>query len=158
MSDDAAAEIEGAEFAGQLFFQLWRACNAHTAAALATIGLTPPRFAVLNYLRNRNGAIQQRIASAMRVDPSTMVALVDELEAAGLAERRPLATDRRAREILLTPKGRRTLKRARELAEQVEEEVLRGLSTPERSVLTGLLRKAIAEAPPPPLWRGEEDD
>lgn len=156
MSDNAPTEIEGAEFAGQLLFRLWRACHTHTAAALATIGLTPPLFAVLNYLRDRNGAIQQRIASAMRVDPSTMVALIDELEAAGLAERRLHAADRRAREIVLTPKGRRTLKRARELAEEAEAEVLRGLSASERDTMTALLRKATATAPPPPLWSGEE--
>jgi DNA-binding MarR family transcriptional regulator len=47
----------------------------------------------------------------MGTDPSTMVSLVDQLEHAGLAQRRPLPEDRRAREILITPKGQRTLKR-----------------------------------------------
>ena len=74
------------------------------------------RTAVLNYLQAHEGAIQQQIGSAMRIDPSTMVALVDQLEGAGLAKRRPHPQDRRAREVLITPKGRRTLMRARELA------------------------------------------
>ena len=150
------AEI--AEFAGQLFFRLWRASHARTAAALESIGLTPALFAILNYLQANEGAIQQQIGSAMGIDPSTMVALIDELERAGLAKRRPHERDRRAREVLLTPKGRRTLKRARELATQVEGDVLQGLSAAERDQLIALLRKAFAAAPPQPPWSSEEGD
>ena len=47
----------------------------------------------------------------MGIDPSTIVTLVDELESAGLAKRRPHPKDRRAREVTLTPKGRRQLER-----------------------------------------------
>ena len=157
MTQGSPVQIEGVEFAGQLFFRLWRACNTQTAAALRTIGLSPATFAVLNHLRGQNGAIQLQIAMAMRIDPSAMVALVDELEASGLAKRRPHAKDRRAREILITAKGRRVLTRARELAEEVEDDVLRGLAERERLDLVALLRKAIAGAPAQPLWRAEED-
>jgi MarR family transcriptional regulator, lower aerobic nicotinate degradation pathway regulator len=158
MPPDSSAEVEVAEFAGQLFFRLWRASHTRTAAALQTIGLTPPLFAVLNYLEARSGAIQQQIGSAMGIDPSTMVSLVDQLERAGLAQRRPLPQDRRAREVLITPKGRRTLKQARELAKQVEGDVLQGLSPAERRQLVTLLRKAFEAAPPQPPWSSEEGD
>jgi DNA-binding MarR family transcriptional regulator len=149
---------DGAEFAGQLFFRLWRASHTQTAAALQAIGLTPALFAVLNYLRGQEGAIQQQIGSAMGIDPSTMVSLVDRLERAGLAKRRPHAQDRRARAVLVTPKGRRTLDRARELAERVEADVLQGLDPAERHQLVALLRKATAAAPPQPPWSAREDD
>jgi DNA-binding MarR family transcriptional regulator len=158
MPADPAVEIEAAEFVGQLFFRLWRATHTQTAAALQTIGLTPALFAVLNYLRAHEGAIQQQIGSAMGIDPSTMVALVDELEGAGLAKRRPLPHDRRAREVLITPKGRRALERGRELARDVEDDVLRGLSTAERRQLLALLRKAWETSPPQPLWSSDEGD
>jgi DNA-binding MarR family transcriptional regulator len=118
--------------------------------------LTPALFAVLNYLRANEGAIQQQVGSAMGTDPSTMVSLVDQLEHAGLAQRRPLPQDRRAREILITPKGQRTLKRARELAEEVEGDVLQGLSPAERRQLVALLRKAFAAAQS--LWSSEEGE
>jgi MarR family transcriptional regulator, lower aerobic nicotinate degradation pathway regulator len=156
MPPDHLAETEVAEFAGQLFFRLWRASHTQTAAALQSIGLTPALFAVLNYLRVHEGAIQQQIGSAMGIDPSTMVSLVDQLELAGLAKRRPHRQDRRAREVLITPTGRRTLKRARELAEQVERDVLQGLSPGERRQLVTLLRKALSAAPPQPPWSSEE--
>lgn len=156
MRPDASTEIEVAEFAGQLFFRLWRASHTQTAAALQSIGLTPALFAVLNYLQAGDGAIQQQIGSAMGIDPSTMVSLVDQLERAGLAKRRPHPQDRRAREVMITLKGQRTLKRARELAEEVEGDVLQGLSPAERRQLVTLLRKALAGAPPQPQWSSEE--
>jgi len=158
MPPDPSAEIEVAEFAGQLFFRLWRASHTQTAAALQSIGLTPALFAVLNYLRARDGAIQQQIGAAMGIDPSTMVSLVDQLGRAGLAKRRPHPQDRRAREILITPKGRRTLKRGRELAEEVEGDVLQGLSPAERRRLVTLLRKAFAAAPKQPPWSSQEGE
>jgi DNA-binding MarR family transcriptional regulator len=158
MPSDPSVESEVAEFAGQLFFRLWRATHTQTAAALQSVGLTPALFAVLNYLRARDGAIQQQIGSVMGIDPSTMVSLVDQLERAELAKRRPHPRDRRAREVLITPKGRRTLKRARELAQEVEGDVLQGLSRDERRQLVTLLRKAFAAAPLQPPWSSAEGD
>lgn len=158
MAPDPSTEIDVAEFAGQLLFRLWRASHTQTAAALQSIGLTPALFAVLNYLGARDGAIQQQIGSAMGIDPSTMVSLVDQLERAGLAKRRPHPQDRRAREVTITPEGRRTLEQARKLAEEVEGVVLEGLSPAERGQLVTLLRKAFAAAPAQPPWSSEEGD
>jgi DNA-binding MarR family transcriptional regulator len=147
-----------AEFAGQLFFRLWRASHMQIADALETVGLTPALFGVLNFLGPRKGAKQQEIGSSMGIDPSTMVSLLDELETAGLAERRPHPTDRRARDVVITPKGRRLLARGRRMANQVDDEVLRGLTVAERRELQRLLRRALETAPPQSLWRAEEGD
>src|SRR5256885_10304833 len=92
-----------AEFAGQLFFRLWRASHTRAADALATVGLTPALFGLLNVIGSREGAIQQELGAAMGIDPSTMVSLIDQLESAGLAKHRPAAHDRRAPEIAITP-------------------------------------------------------
>jgi DNA-binding MarR family transcriptional regulator len=146
------------EFAGQLLFRLWRALHLRTAEALESLGLTTALFALLNVLGAREGAIQQELGSAMGVDPSTMVSLIDQLETAGLAERRPRPTDRRAREVAITPKGRRVLEQARQLAMQVEDDVLRGLSPAERSRMLALLRRALDSAPPQSPWTAEEGD
>jgi len=151
-------DIEIAEFAGQLFFRLWRASHTRVAEAFGSIGLTPALFGILNVLGAREGAIQQEIGSAMGIDPSTMVSLIDQLEAAGLAKRRPHATDRRAREVVITPKGRRLLERGRQMSMQVEDEVLQGLTAAERRQLLTLLRRALSSAPPQSLWRAEEGD
>jgi DNA-binding MarR family transcriptional regulator len=94
----------------------------------------------------------------MGIDPSTMVSLIDELERAGLAKRRPRPGDRRAREVVITPKGRRALERGRQMAVEVEAEVLQGLTAEERSDLMRLLRRALESSPPQSLWRAEEGD
>jgi DNA-binding MarR family transcriptional regulator len=147
---------EVAEFAGQLFFRLWRASHTRTAEALSSVGLTPALLALLNVLGPREGAIQQQLSSDMGIDPSAMVKLINELESAGLAERRRRPGDRRAWEVSITPKGRRTLERARRLATEVEDEVLGGLSAADRRQLLTLLRRALVSAPPEPPWRPEE--
>jgi DNA-binding MarR family transcriptional regulator len=152
------AEGEVAEFAGQLFFRLWRASHTRTAEALKSVGLTPAIFALLNVLGSRDGAIQQELSTEMGIDPSAMVALIDELEDAQLAQRRRRPGDRRAWEIALTPNGRRTLKRARRLATQVEDELLTGLTPDERRTLLALLRRTLQSAPPQPPWHTREGD
>jgi MarR family transcriptional regulator for hemolysin len=146
------------EFAGQLFFRLWRASHVRAADALGSVGLTPALFGLLNVIGARQGAIQQELASAMGIDRSTMVTLIDQLEGAGLAKRRPSATDRRAREIAITPKGRRVLQRSRRMISETEDEVLAGLTAEERSELVSLLRRALESAPAQPLWTSEEGD
>ena len=153
-----ADDIEVAEFAGQLFFRLWRASHTRTVQELGSIGLTPARFAVLNVLGARDGTIQQQLSADMGIDPSAMVKLINELEEAGLAERRRRPNDRRAWEVTITPKGRRTLQRAKRLASDVEDEVLAGLTATDRRQLMTLLRRALAAAPPQPPWRTEEGD
>ena len=76
-------DSEVAEFAGQLFFRLWRASHTRTADALGSIGLTPALFALLNVLGAREGAIQSELSSDMGIDPSAMVKMIDELEGGG---------------------------------------------------------------------------
>ena len=147
-----------AEFAGQLFFRLWRASHTRTAEALKSLGLTPALFGVLNVLGAREGAIQQELSSDMGIDPSTMVSLIDDLETSGLAARRPHPKDRRAWEVAITPQGRQTLERAREMALRVEDDVLGGLSPTERRRLMALLRGALDRAPAQTPWRADEGD
>jgi MarR family transcriptional regulator, lower aerobic nicotinate degradation pathway regulator len=153
----SAAEPPVTEFAGQLLFRLWRAIHTRTADALNTLGLTPALFALLNVLGARDGAIQQQLSSEMGIDPSAMVTLIDELEGAGLAQRRRRPNDRRAWEVSITPDGRRVLQRAKRAAAGVEDEVLAGLAGADRDMLVTLLRRALASVPPQPPWRAEEE-
>ncbi len=153
-----SVDTAASEYAGQLFFRLWRLSHTRTAEALDSLGLTTALFGLLNVLGTHEGAIQQELGATMGIDPSTMVSLIDQLEAAGLAKRRPRPTDRRAREVVITAKGRRVLEKARQLAMQVEDEVLRGLSGADRRQMLALLRRALDSAPPQPLWSAEEGD
>jgi MarR family transcriptional regulator, transcriptional regulator for hemolysin len=158
MPSPPSAEPPVTEFAGQLLFRLWRASHVRVAEVLGSVALTPALFAILNVVGAREGIIQQELGSALGIDRSTMVSLIDQLERAGLAERRPSARDRRAREIAITPEGRRLLKRSRRMIARTEDEVLAGLTSDERSELMRLLRRALGSAPPQPPWTSEEGD
>jgi DNA-binding MarR family transcriptional regulator len=158
MATKPSAEAPVTEFAGQLLFRLWRASHTHAADVLATLDLTPALFALLNVIASRAGAIQQELGVTLGIDRTTMVSLIDQLEGAGLAERRPSAKDRRAREVAITAKGRRLLERARKLLAQAEDDVLTGLTAAERGDLLKLLRTALESAPAQPLWSSAEED
>jgi DNA-binding MarR family transcriptional regulator len=153
-----STDAQVTEFTGQLLFRLWRASHLRAAHVLGTIGLTPALFSLLNVIGAREGAIQQELGATMGIDRTTMVSLIDQLEDAGLAKRRPSAKDRRAREVAITPKGRRHLERARRMTSQAEDDVLAGLTAAERRDLRKLLRRALESAPVQPLWSSEEGD
>lgn len=112
---------------------------------IAEVELTPPLFRVLNLIDAAEGRSQQAIGEAVEVPASRMVALVDDLEQRGLVERRPHPTDRRVRALYLTPKGRKTLARGREIAEAHEEALTRGMAAADRKRLVALLQKIVDE-------------
>jgi MarR family transcriptional regulator for hemolysin len=64
---------------------------------------------------------------------------MDELEAAGLAERRPAPADRRARVIAVTPAGRKKLKQAEQIGERIREDVLSALPEEDREIFVDAL-------------------
>jgi DNA-binding MarR family transcriptional regulator len=113
------------------------------AERIATVGLNPPLFRVLNLVDAAEGKSQQAIGAAIEVPASRMVSLVDELEQRGLVERRPDPADRRVRALYLTSKGRQTLARGRKIAREHEEELTRGLAAADRKRLVDLLQKMV---------------
>jgi DNA-binding MarR family transcriptional regulator len=109
--------------------------------ALESLDLRPPHFGVMTLIDANPGSTQQDLGRKSLIDPSTMVAMVDDLEARGLAERRPHSSDRRKHAVHLTADGKRTLKQARQKAAAVAEETLAPLDEEERETLRLLLRK-----------------
>ncbi len=109
--------------------------------ALTPLGLRPQQYGLLVIAAGHPGATQQQLAELTQIDPSSMVALLDELEAAGMAERRPHDEDRRKRAIHLTAHGERTLTEASEIAKQVGGDLLAPLTAAERTEFARLLHK-----------------
>src|SRR5215213_8367256 len=83
------------------------------AAALEPLGLRPPHFGVMTLIDSEPGSAQQQLVDRSMIDASTMVAVIDELEQMGLAERHRHPADRRKHALYLTASGRRMLQRAR---------------------------------------------
>ena len=118
-----------------------RRTAAGFAEALEAVELRPPHFGVLTLIDSHPGLTQSELVSGSLIDPSSMVAVIDELEGKGLAERRPHESDRRKHAVHLTASGRRKLARARSIATDYAEDLLGPLSEEERSTLQILLRK-----------------
>jgi len=118
------------------------------AKALEPLGLRPPHFGVMQLIASEPGMTQQDLANRSLIDASSMVSVVDELEALGFAERRPHPGDRRKHAVHLTTEGTRTLERARTVAIKLARDVLAPLDSDEVATLTLLLRKlAGVESP-----------
>ncbi|MBV8735083.1 MAG: MarR family transcriptional regulator, partial [Solirubrobacterales bacterium] len=91
------------------------------------------------------------------IDPSTMVATIDDLEARGLVERRPHPSDRRAHALHLTEEGREVLGRGRQVARTAEDDLLAPLSPEDRKTLHELLLRLALAAEEPARGRGRRD-
>jgi MarR family transcriptional regulator, transcriptional regulator for hemolysin len=127
---------------GFLLAQASYALATELTAALATIGITPRGFCVLSKALGEEKT-QGALASESALDKTTMVVTVDELEAAGLAERRPSTTDRRVRIIAVTPEGARKVAEGQAIVDEVHRSVLEDLSPEERvGFVAGLERLA----------------
>jgi DNA-binding MarR family transcriptional regulator len=111
------------------------------AQALEPLGLRPPHFGVMTLIDSDPGLTQQELAQRSLIDPSSMVAVVDELEELGYAERQPHPGDRRKHAVYLTKEGNQMLGRARTAAIQTAKEVLGPLDEKEVETLRRLLRK-----------------
>ena len=80
-----------------------------------------------------------------------MVATVDELEAAGFAERVASPTDRRVRVIRVTAAGKRRLAQADRILDRVREDVLGALPDDEREIFLHSLATLACERSAEPL-------
>jgi DNA-binding MarR family transcriptional regulator len=109
--------------------------------ALEPLGFHPRHFGVMNLIDSHPGITQSDLVHRSLIDPSSMVAVIDELEEMGLAERRPYPHDRRKHAVHLTARGRRTLGRLRKIATEVADELFAPLEPGELETLRRLLRK-----------------
>lgn len=130
---------------GYLLSRLGFYASRQFAQRLESLGLTPRMWGALNVLDHEGEVSQQQLGKAIGMDPSSMVAAIDELEAKGWVERRRHPSDRRAHALHITEAGRETLTRGRRLAGGAQEQLLAPLDPTERAQLHELLlRLALA--------------
>lgn len=141
MWDGGPIPGELGKFPGYLMARLGEASRRRFHKALEPEGLHPRHFGVMTMLAAHPGMSQHQLHEKTAIDPSSMVAVIDELEARGLAERRPDPADRRARQVFLTEQGEQTLERIRGLAAGLQREFFGVLSAQERKTLHALLLK-----------------
>lgn len=74
-------------------------------------GIRPAQYAALTIIERNPGLKQKDVGEALGIKRANFVAMCDELERLGLAERRQIPTDRRSYALYLTRKGKALLKK-----------------------------------------------
>ena len=92
-------------------------------------------------IASSSGVSQQALASRLGIFPSRLVALIDELEALGLVERRENTDDRRVYALHLTQKGAKTMADIGRIARAHDDAICASLSEKERASLRSLLMR-----------------
>jgi DNA-binding MarR family transcriptional regulator len=127
-----------------LLAKLGFAAGQSVAASLEPFGLEPRHFALLNHIAMAEGQSQQQLGAALEIPPSRMVAVIDGLQQRGLVQRRAHPSDRRARALFLTARGKTLLGKARVAVGANEESFCASLSPATRERLIALLTPLAA--------------
>src|SRR3954452_19149996 len=102
-SDQPPEQLSG--YPGFLLGSLGEKSRRSFIALLEPHGFHPREFGLMTVMAKRPGITQQELASLARIDPSSMVALLDDLKARGVAERHVDPGDRLGRAVYLTRQG-----------------------------------------------------
>jgi DNA-binding MarR family transcriptional regulator len=110
----------------------WYGLNQAFRRRIARFAVTPDQYTVMRNLAEgeRAGLTQSQLTELMGSDPNTMAALIERMESHGWVERHPHERDRRARRIRLKPAGRRLYGQLRDIALELQRELL--LALPEQ--------------------------
>lgn len=135
---EAPAETPLAENLCWLLSRASQSLTTQLTAGLAELGVSPRAHCVMSTALTGEYT-QTALAQAVGLDKTTMVVTIDELEAAGLVERRPAAGDRRARIVAVTKAGRRKVAQAKEIVARIQAEVLESLPARERETFVAAL-------------------
>lgn len=128
---------------GFLLARMGHVAAKQFSGRMEELGLTTRMWGALNVLDAEGALTQQALGRCTGIDPSSMVSTVDDLEAAGLVERRRHPSDRRAHAIHITEQGREMLSRGRQLARKAQDDLLSPLSAVERKQLHELLLRLV---------------
>jgi DNA-binding MarR family transcriptional regulator len=137
MSDaEATAQWELAKLVHDLDMQM----NARVRDRVAELGLTAAQASALRELTGP--MTMSELAGRMSCEPSNATAVIDKLERQELIQRRPHPTDRRAKELFLTPEG---VERRRKLLKILRDvPLVTGLTGRELDTLRHALQRAIS--------------
>ena len=109
--------------------------------SVGELGLTPVSFSVMEVLRQNPGLTQSKLASAIYLDRSSVVPLLDKLEKRGLLSRQASTTDRRNNHLFLSDDGLALLETSKEMVKKHEARISKGLTRDEYRLLISLLTR-----------------
>jgi DNA-binding MarR family transcriptional regulator len=104
-------------------------------------GVAPRYFGLLSLIETNPGMPQSRLAEAIHLIRSSLVPILDKLEADGLVERRSSDIDRRHKSVWLTARGKKIVGRLKDLVRTHEQRLLVGFSKQEKQQLLEFLKR-----------------
>ncbi len=114
--------------------------------SLQDLDITPGLFGVMAVIGANPGLSQSALARAVGIERSTIVAVIDRLEARGLAHRQPSPTDKRSHALVLSDAGSATLARVKELVGDHEKRIARDFTPTEQAQLIDLLKRLAPDS------------
>src|SRR4051812_2459907 len=124
-----------------LLMHLGRDVDAQLRRQLSAHGLTPRHGFTLSHLCEHGPTSQQSLLDVLDVDPSVLVAILNDLENAGLAERKRDPEDRRRHIVEMSEQGRTALTAMHAAIDAIERDLLADLSPADAEQLRALLLK-----------------
>ena len=122
-------KTSGRESFGSLLARASRQWRRAADLSLAPFELTEATWLPLVHINRAPQPPRQKdLAASMSLDGSSVVRLLDNLEAAGLIRRKEGENDRRAKVILLTARGRTIADKVETAARRIRSDALAGLS------------------------------
>ena len=138
-----------------LLRRAWYGLNQAFRRRIAHLEITPDQFTVLRTLLENDGITQRELTLLISSDPNTVASLLERMEAAGLIERKTHEKDRRANRLKLQPAGKKKYLAGREIAIELQKQVLAILPQEKReeflrnlALVADACREALTTNPP----------
>lgn len=141
-SDKAGNAIDLGMLPELLGYQLRRAQVAvfqHFGESMGALDMTPGQFGMLAVINSNPGLSQTQLGNALGIDRSTVVAMIDRLEARGLVIRANAPNDRRSHALRLSDDGAALFKKLADMVRAHERHISRTLSPEDQRRLIQLL-------------------
>ena len=117
--------------------------SSRIVVAFEPYGLRPGTFSTMALISANPGCSQSDIAKHIGTDKSIVVAIVDDLEQRGLAERRRSTQDRRRNALTLTLDGEALMQELHKIGQTVEKPIRAKLNRQEMAQLISLTQRAV---------------
>lgn len=127
---------------GYLLTKLGQLTTAAFADRIEILGIRPKHYGLLVAIAMTPAGSQTDLGRAIGVVPSAIVSMLDDLETRGAVARVTDPLNRRRFVIELTESGKILLERARRMGDEVDAQLLKGLSPDQLAELHGALTAA----------------
>jgi MarR family transcriptional regulator for hemolysin len=112
----------------------------------ASVGVTGAQWKVLFKLTLKPDLRQTDLADLLDIEPITLTRIIDRLQEAGLVERTPDPTDRRAWRLHVTAKAQPVVEKLRAIANEMTAEVFAGIDPKDIEVTRTVLAQVRERA------------